>query len=556
MLQRVLQKILDRYRATRLDRLDWITRNRLVMEKGRRQLEASAQKHAQDTDRKTVLFWGVMPWERGGVEHMIAKSMEARGHQIHGVMCSGDFSACSMESILFPRPSCGDCVERHQRLLESVGLEKHYRPIKDYISEDERKNLEKKIDACTPQELKDLIIEGVPVGEKAYADLPQYYFKIVSLDDPDVVDYYRRAVKGIAQYTLAASKALDVIRPDRAMTTSGRTVAFSGFFELCKLKNIPVVTWDESVGGLGAFTFCLNDLAVYYNKPEAWRKLSEEPLSDEEESFIQYYFSRTAKGSFGRHQYYSAPITEKKKLMEDLGLCPDKKLTVLLTNLTWDTSALNKDVGFKSMFHWISSTIERYYDDPNHQIVVRTHPAEGHAAAYARGCESISQLLEKRFPDLPSHIKVISGQQEHSSHALAELADHIAVYTTTVAIEMAVRGRGVMVVGLSHYRGKGFTTDIESPEQYFEILDQSKPLPNVSEDQIRLAKKYAHYFIVRTEVYIPEFSFKDRHSYKILNASELLPDGARHWEALCRNIEELGDFIDCSEYIDPWKTTH
>ena len=554
MLKKTIQTVLDRYRASKLDQLDWITQNRLVLDQGKKVLQASAKEHRQKTDRKKVLLWGVMPWERGGVEHMLAKSLIARGHQVHGVKCTGDFSACSMESTLYPRPSCEECVVRHDRLLDSMGLQEVYQPINRYISDEEREAIAKRVDESSLEELREMVVEGIPVGKMAYDDLPQYYFKLVQLEDPEVLAYYRRAVKGVAQYTFAAARALDEIQPDRAMTTSGRTVAFGGFYQLCRLRNIPVATWDESVGGLGAFIFCFNDMAVNYSKPSAWAKMSQEPLTKEEESFIEYYFSKSSKGLFGRHAYYKAPITEKEALMSDLGLSPEKKLTVLLTNLTWDTSALNKDVGFESMFDWLSRTIDHYYNEPNHQIVIRTHPAEGHADTFARGCESVSGLISQKYPKLPSHIRVVSGKEEHSSHTLAELADNIVVYTTTVAMEMAARGRNVMVAGLSHYREKGFTTDIETPEKYFEILDSEDPLPNLSEEQIHLAKKYAYYFIVRTEVYLPEFNFKDRHYYKISEASDFLPGGAKHWDELCRNVEEVGDFVDCSDFIDPWKT--
>lgn len=555
MLKRLYESALHHYRLSKLEQLDWITRNKVQLHQGYSAIERSAQMQGankqKDNSQLKILFWGVMPWERGGVEHMIATAMKARGHKVYGAKCDGGIAACSMESILYPRPDCDACFSRHQRLLEAWKLNDTYHELSRVLSKDLRQEIESKVDQCSDEQLSDFTLVGLPIGRLALQDLPQFFFRLVDLDDPEIMAFYRRSIKAIASYAVAANKMLDDIAPDRAITTSGRTIAFTGFFQLCQKKGIPVITWDESIGGHGAFIFASNDIAVNYNKPKAWEQLKDIDLSSEEEAFVSDYFKQTEKGTFGRHQYYSDPISDKNIIRDQLHLDPKKPLTVLLTNLTWDTSALKKDVAFDSMLDWLNKTIDFSLGRPEHQIIIRTHPAEGHLASYAKGCESVASLLQQTYPELPPHIKVISGHDELNSHSLCSMADQIAVYTTTVGIEMAMKGREVMVIGQSHYRGKGFTTDIDTQDEYFErLIHPRRHAKHIEESQIKCARRYAHYFIVKTEVYLDEFNHLSRHEYHIEDPKAYLPGGSRRWDALCQNIEHVGDFISCTDYLD------
>jgi hypothetical protein len=546
----MIQNLIDRYRMTKLDQLDWITRNRLLMKDAIQEISKNELTPSNKDKQLKILFWGVMPWERGGVEHMLATAMRARGHKVFGAQCSGEMSACSMESILYPRPDCKTCTQRHGRLLDIWGLNAHYQGTNQYLSPIEHQQICDLVDGMNDDDLVHFQHEGLPIGLLAKNDLAQYFFKLVDLKDPEVKTYYRRAIKGVSQFATAARKALEAIKPDRAVVTSGRTVAFTAFYQLCRQLNIPITTWDESIGGLGAFIFAKNSYAVNYDKPEAWAKIAKEPLTDEELQFNHQFFKNTAKGQFGRHTYYNNPIEDHQEILTRLKLRPDLPLTVLLTNLTWDTSALGKDVAFDSMIDWLTESIEFFKEHPERQLVIRTHPGEGHLAAYAKGCESVGDILKHKYPVLPPNIAVVAGKEEISSHQLAEMATTIGVYTTSVGLEMAMRGRRVLVCGLSHYRGKGFTVDVVDKADYFmEILNQGQVNLDISEAQMNLAHKYAYFFIVRTEVYLDEFNIQDRHQYRIENPKAFLAGESKRWDELCRNVEEMGDYVDCTGYV-------
>lgn len=555
MLKSFLQDLLDGYHSRKLDELDWVSRNRLTMKPHLEAYEQSHLRWSDRPDRLKVAFWSLTPWERGGVEHMMALSLKARGHRVSLMRCGGGKAACSMESVMFPRPDCSYCQNRNDTFLSVWGLGEAVRSTAEVLTDEERQEIAAPVEATPAEELKDFCYLGYEVGAFTVVDLPQYFMRLVDLSDPEVIAFFRKALVGSCEVLLAAERFLDQEQPDRAVVTSGRTISHAPFYHVCKRRGVPVVTWDEATGGLGSFNLCLNDHSAKFQKPIAWDRVRPEALRREEQEMVDHYFSQSARGRFGRYHLYAEPITDRKSLIEGLGLREDRRLTLLLTNLTWDTAALNKSVFFKDMIDWITATIDHYMDRPEEQLVVRTHPGEGHLADFARGRERVSDILHARYPKLPSNILIVSGAEEYNSHALCELASAIVVLTTTVGLEMAARGRRVLSVGDSHYRGKGFTVDVETEEEYFRWLDGDElhGQRDIPEDWQQLAVKYAYYYLVRMGVHLDEFNLVNRHECVIPNARAFLPGESQRWDAIVRDLEELGQFVDCTEFIDPWK---
>ena len=70
--------------------------------------------------------------------------------------------------------------------------------------------------------------------------------------------------------------------------------------------------------------------------------------------------------------------------------------------------------------------------------------------------------LATRLGRLPANVILVPPDQPLSSYGLLAVSDLVLGYTTTVGLEAAVRGIPVAVAAETHYRGRGFTTDITS----------------------------------------------------------------------------------------------
>jgi len=71
------------------------------------------------------------------------------------------------------------------------------------------------------------------------------------------------------------------------------------------------------------------------------------------------------------------------------------------------------------------------------------------------------------------------------------------VYTTTVGLETAMSGVPVIVAGQTHYRGKGFTLDPNSWDEFIKMLADILTDParyRLSQQQVERAWNYAYRF--------------------------------------------------------------
>jgi len=126
------------------------------------------------------------------------------------------------------------------------------------------------------------------------------------------------------------------------------------------------------------------------------------------------------------------------------------------------------------------------------QLVIRVHPGE----KLIHG-QSMVDVINRVLPKLPEHIHVIGPEEEVNTYDLIAAADLGLVYTTTVGLEMAMSGVPVIVVGDTHYRGKGFTLDPDSWVKFYKLLKAVVENPDefkLEEKQIEAAWAYAYRF--------------------------------------------------------------
>jgi len=156
--------------------------------------------------------------------------------------------------------------------------------------------------------------------------------------------------------------------------------------------------------------------------------------------------ARTAE-NFTR-QWQSEPAAGKDSAKAALKL-DDRPIVLLATNVLGDSLTLGRQVFSKTMAEWVSRTILYFIGRPDVQLVIRIHPGEILTREY-----SMVDVVRKTLPELPEYIHVIHPEEKTNTYDLVELADVGLVYTTTVGLEMALKGIPVVVAGQTHYRGR------------------------------------------------------------------------------------------------------
>lgn len=542
----MLQDLIDRYRSTKLDQLDWITRNRLILKPVLSEIEAAHQKNRTLKHRLRMLIWSTTAWERGALDHMVALTMKARGHEVSGIICKGGLGPCSMESVKYSRPDCDQCYPRAKKLIDIFGLAEHYHPWSDLTSQSTLDEITQSIKALPREGFRGFCYRGIEIGRIVERDLPQYFFKLVNIDDPEHEDRIRSTILSTTHLTEAAFCAVEKHQPQRALVTSGKTISFGPFFEVCRHLNIPLITWDESLD-MDQFVFGWDQSAIHYPLDEVWEQEKDQPLNTHQKEAVQSFFDKTSRGQVGYVNYYQSPITDLEKIRTQLNLNPAKPLVTLLTNVVWDTAVLGRQLHFDSIIEWIRTTVDAFWNRTDTDLIIRCHPGEANVPDDMLPEETLAEQLPKIYPELPDHIHFIPAESQLSTHALCEISDLILIYSTTVGLEMAHRGRRVAPCAQVHYANKGFTEELPDRQAYLDLLQRFQEHPKtISPDAQALADRYTWLWIYRSHTRIPEFDQEIRQSFEIVNPRAFLPDQDSVWQNISRCIEERKPFIDLS----------
>jgi hypothetical protein len=325
--------------------------------------------------------------------------------------------------------------------------------------------------------------------QRAYRDTQ--YAMLTEEIDPESDLFHLR----LARNREAAGKALAYLqsqRPDVVITPNGSILEFGVLFEVARYLQIPVSTFEFGEQNYRMW-LAQNDDVMLQDTTPLWEARQATPLEDAEWERIRAMFASRQGGeqweTFAR-QWQRAPSQGGEQARQTHSL-DERPLAFLPTNVLGDSLTLGRDV-FTGMTHWIRETIRWFGQHPQYQLVIRIHPGEGIGWG-----PSTYDLLAESFATFPENVTVFPADAEVNSYDFADAAAVGLVYTTTMGLEMAMRGMPVLVTGQTHYRGKGFTQDPDSLDDFFLRLEQILLNPDQhqpDEAAVQTAWTYAYRF--------------------------------------------------------------
>ena len=275
--------------------------------------------------------------------------------------------------------------------------------------------------------------------------------------------------------TEAAARALswfEAQRPDVVIIPNGAILEFEAVYLAARQAGVRTVTYEFS--DLSQHIWLAQGADVMRQDTDAlWAERRDQPLTEAQTQALRDFFAARQRplpqASFV-FRYQGAGLTGGSELRRQLGL--DARPVILLpANVVGDSVTLGRQIFSSSMSEWLERSLHYFVEHPQLQLVVRIHPGE----ALTKG-PSVAELVQRALPDgLPENIHLVPADAKVNTYDLVETADAGLVYTTTVGLEMAMSGVPVIVVGRAHYRGRGFTLDPNSWEEYFQMLDGLAP---------------------------------------------------------------------------------
>jgi hypothetical protein len=316
----------------------------------------------------------------------------------------------------------------------------------------------------------------------------QYTLQVEEVDIES--DLYLLRLKRNSDAARAALAWLQGKRPDTVILPNGSIFEFAAVYLTARYLDIPVVTYEFGEQR-GRIWLARNAEVMRQETDDLWAKRKDLPLIPDQLTQVQQLFSARQHGNrwhnFSR-RWQGTPSGGGLQARLDLGL-DGRPVILLATNVIGDSLTLGRQIFSDSMTDWLERTLRFFADRKQYQLVLRIHPGE----QITKG-PSVANLVKRVFPQLPEHIHLVAAADKINTYDLVEIADLGIVYTTTVGLEMAMSGVPVLVIGRTHYRGKGFTLDPDSWEAYYSLLDKLIAQPDsyrMDKDQVDLAWNYA-----------------------------------------------------------------
>jgi hypothetical protein len=291
----------------------------------------------------------------------------------------------------------------------------------------------------------------------------------------------------------AAISVLKQLQPDVALIPNGLVTELGMFYQAARGLKLPSVTYEFN-DQREQIWLAQDEVVMEQNTDALWAARGIEPLTKTQTEKIRAFeAARSGAKTYGKgtRLWQDVPPQGAQALHLQLAL-DDRPVLLLATNVLGDSLTLGRHVFAASMAEWIEKTIQYLAARSDVQVVVRIHPGE----RLIHG-PSMAAVIQRSLPTVPPHIHVIGPRDATNTYDLMELASVGLVYTTTVGMEMAMRGVPVLVAGKTHFRGRGFTLDPSSWEEYFRLLDDVLSHPRahrLGEDAVKTAWNYGYRF--------------------------------------------------------------
>lgn len=484
------------------------------------------------------------------LESVLAVALTLRGACVTLLLCDQRLPCCQMIKIHNVKPEdllaqdytprCKRCVEQGRDAFGCLGL-----PIvgfKDWIGEAEDEEAHRLSESLPAEEIPDYVYRGVAVGEHAMAGALRFYARGDLEGEPLGERILRRYLKSSILTALAMGNLLAEMRFDAAVFNHGIYVPQGVIGEVLRREGVHVVNWNPSYRKQ-TFIFSHHDSyhrTMITEPVSVWEAM---PWDSRKERAILDYLKSRRYGTQDWIWFHEKPYEDHDRIQQELRIDFNEPCIGLLTSVMWDAKLHYRSNAFRDMLDWMIQTIEYFRNRPDLRLLVRVHPAEIHGLIPSR--QKMLDAILGRIPDLPPNITLVPPESRVSTYALMQKCNSVIIFNTKTGIEIACMGIPVIVAGEAWIRGKGFSIDVSSPEEYFRVLDRLPLAYGLTSEQLMRARKYAYHFFFRRMIELPFLMPLRKHKIGLrLNRLKQLGQGVYPGlDVICNGILDGSHFV-------------
>jgi hypothetical protein len=443
----------------------------------------------------------------GRWEMTILQSLKLRGAEVEYILCDGLYTDCDQFwGAVAPRPqnACSMCQTQVVNLVHQMGMDFHW--LGRYLNTDEQREAKRWADAIADEDLLSAAYGEWTIGEWVRTSV-QSHFRANTIDvsRPPVAKVMRSYLYSGLVACFALDRLLDEQAPDVFLLFNGRQSSTRVALELAKSKGIRTVVHERGPRNETLRMIENETCASLEPVRQFWVEWGDIPLSAEE---IERTASFMAGREHGKDLSWTQFTTSTQPLDEvraKLGLRADRPVWALFTSSD-DEVAGEADWAspFPSQRDWVARTIAFARANPEIDLVVRVHPNTGSKRSTGANRRQLEEM-RALAADLPPNVRMVDPEDEISSYSLMDIAAVGLVWVSTVGLEMACKGKSVVIAAGNQVHSTPFVTTIVDPDVYEETLAPLLALaPDaVSADVRRLALRFAYGAFFRIGIDFP-----------------------------------------------------
>jgi len=424
---------------------------------------------------------------------MIGHALQQRGAQVSFMTCGGGLEICDRANTWEAPPMpCRSCTRYVEDSIDAHGFDRV--PLRRDWEPDDEDWLA--LDGVTLEGLSEVSSpDGSPLG--LLTEIPVKWFLMrTDLDnEPLAAPTWRAFLRSARRIERGVEAALDRLQPDVVMLLNGLFLFEAVAWEVCRRRGIDVVTYERGMI-MDTLVVERNAAACLFDLSAQWVTRRSQALSEDEEARLDGYLEDRRHGRRTLDQFWG------DARFDDATAEGDGRLVTLFTNLTWDSAVIGRERAFPSIQAWLGTAVRLFGERPQDTLIIRIHPAEVKLPG-KQTREPMLEVIEREVGALPPNVRIVEPTDPQSSYPLMESSDLGLVYTSTTGLELAVRGVPTVVAGETHYRGKGFTLDVDDEDHFRATVTAALDAPASHAPNQDLARRYAHLFFFEAPVRSP-----------------------------------------------------
>ncbi len=303
----------------------------------------------------------------------------------------------------------------------------------------------------------------------------------------------------LATYVDYISKIIEFYRPSRIIYPQGYVLGSSILRQIGVLKNIPILALENTMHKEKILFDNVSGISVNLNlvRNNYWR--NRHLISDETaRNYVKSYFENIQKTKQREHL---AP----QQSFDKLSIKKDKKVAFYIAQVFTDASILfGINDYFKNQADVIAKTAKEVIDR-GHIFVIKLHPKE--RSGEASGIDPIlnrnyNQLTLRRLqssPDFAPYLNhpnvIIDTDNTYNTYDLIDKSDYCITINSQAGLEALIRGKDVILCGLSFYGGLGWTYDARDSQDIGYFIDKICAKPKSTNEAAVEAQKLFYSYL-------------------------------------------------------------